>query len=134
MVERLLWTISDLLDDRLLWTILGLSSSLATEVTHSTKEAGEGDLFVEDFFDFSPRGSRGLRDLSLRSEAWGLGLRDLSLRPEAWGLGLGVLGEVALGGWLLADEVGANDLPLLVSASRASPNVDMSGDCSTSGD
>ena len=52
---------------RLLWTILGLSSSLATEVTHSTTEAGEGDLF-EDFFDFSPLGSRGLLDLSLRSE------------------------------------------------------------------
>ena len=54
MEERLLWSSDLMVDDRLLWSTLGLSLSLATEVTHSTKEAGEGDLFVEDFFDFSP--------------------------------------------------------------------------------
>ena len=67
MLVLLLGSSDLMVDDRLLWAILGLSSSLATEVTHSTTEAGEGDLF-EDFFDFSPLGSRGLLDLSLRSE------------------------------------------------------------------
>ena len=132
MVERLLWPISDLFDDRLLSTTEAGEADLFDDRLLSTTAAGEGDLFAAAFFYFSPRGSRGLRDLSLRSEAWGLGLRVLSLRPEGWGLGLGVLAGVALGGRLLEDEVGANDL--LVSASRASPNVDMSGDCSPLGD
>ena len=147
LVERIRWELSELVDERLLCSILGFSSSLTREVIHSTTEAGEADFFVDRllsaaelgegdllafFFDFSPRGSRGLRDLSLRSAAGALGLLVLSLRPEASGRGLGVLAGVALGARLLEEGVGANDL--LGSASRASPNVDMSGDSSPLGD
>ena len=132
LVERFLWPISDLVDERLLSTTEAGEADLFDDRLLSTAEVGEGDLFAAAFFDFSPRGSRGLRDLSLRSEAWALGLRVLSLRPEASGRGLGVLAGVALGARLLEEGVGANDL--LGSASRASPNVDMSGDCSPLGD
>ena len=47
LVERILWELSELVDERLLCTILGFSSSLAREVIHSTTEAGEADFFVD---------------------------------------------------------------------------------------
>ena len=154
LVERIRWELSELVDERLLCSILGFSSSLTREVIHSTTEAGEADFFVDRllstaelgegdllafFFDFSPRGSIGLRDLSLRSEGEARGLCVLSLRPEASARGLCVLSlrpeasARGLGGSagrgvarLLEGRVGANDL--LGSASRASPNMVMSGD------
>ena len=140
LVERIRWELSELVDERLLCSILGFSSSLTREVIHSTTEGGEAAFFVERllstaelgdgvllafFFDFSPRGSIGLRDLSLRSEGEARGLCVLSLRPEASARGLG--GSAGRGvARLLEGRVGANDL--LGSASRASPNMVMSGD------
>ena len=125
LVERIRWELSELVDERLLCSILGFSSSLTREVIHSTTEGGEAAFFVDRllstaelgdgdllafFFDFSPRGSIGLRDLVL------------SL-PSARGLGGSAGRGVAR---LLEGRVGANDL--LGSASRASPNMVMSGD------
>ena len=112
-------------------------SALVDERLLSTAELGEGDLFEDELFlDFSPRGAesdrlRGLLDLA-RAESERLrGLLDLARASEVGALGLGVLVGVAVGARLLEEGVVANDL--LGSASRASPNVDMSGDSSTLG-
>ena len=130
--------ISSLVDERLLSTTEAGEADLFDDRLLSTAELGEGDLFEDELFlDFSPRGAesdrlRGLLDLA-RAESDRLrGLLDLARASEVDALGLGVLVGVAVGGRLLEEGVVANDL--LGSASRASPNVDMSGDSSTLGD
>ena len=67
--ERFLLPISDLVDERLLSTTEAGEADLFDDRLLSTAELGEGDLLAAAFFYFSPLGSRGLRDLSLRSEA-----------------------------------------------------------------
>ena len=136
--ERFLLPISSLVDERLLSTTEAGEADLFDDRLLSTAELGEGDLFEDELFlDFSPRGAesdrlRGLLDLA-RAESDRLrGLLDLARASEVDALGLGVLVGVAVGGRLLEEGVVANDL--LGSASRASPNVDMSGDSSTLGD
>ena len=61
--------ISALVDERLLSTTEAGEADLFDDRLLSTAELGEGDLLAVAFFDFSPLGSRGLRDLSLGSEA-----------------------------------------------------------------
>ena len=62
-------SISDLVDERLLSPTEAGEADLFDDRLLSSAELGEGDLLAEAFFDFSPLGFRGLRDLSLGSEA-----------------------------------------------------------------
>ena len=61
--------ISDLVDERLLSPTEVGEADLFDDRLLSTAELGEGDLLAAFFFYFSLLGSRGLRDLSLGSEA-----------------------------------------------------------------